>query len=80
MLIGSKVLERGLNLQHCRVLLSLDSSWNPAREAQRTGRICRIGSPHASVEHVTFLGDTPVTRRKVEQLHNRRAMAEAVGL
>lgn len=79
-LLGSKVLERGLNLQHCRVLLSLDSSWNPAREAQRVGRICRIGSPHASVQHVTFLGDVPITRRKVAQLNKRRAMTQAVGL
>ena len=63
-LLGTRVLERGLNLQHARLLVSLDSSYNPAREAQREGRICRIGSPHATYEHVTFLGDTPTTREK----------------
>lgn len=79
-LLGSRVLERGLNLQHASVLLSLDSSWNPAREAQRMGRIRRIGSPHTHIEGVTFLGDTPKARRKTQQLDARRSMATEVGL
>jgi superfamily II DNA or RNA helicase len=58
-LLGTKVLERGLDgLQHCRVLISLGNTFNPAREAQRVGRIRRVGSPHASVEHHVFLTST----------------------
>jgi SNF2 family DNA or RNA helicase len=47
-LLGSRVLEYGLNLQHCRRMISLDSSWNPGRELQREGRIRRVGSPHTT--------------------------------
>lgn len=54
-LTGTKALERGLDgLQHCAVLITLDSSFNPAREAQRVGRIRRPGSPHERVLHLTF--------------------------
>ena len=67
--IGSKVLEVGLNLHHtCRNLISLDASDNPQREAQREGRIRRIGSPFATYRHLTFLPDTPVARTKVDSL------------
>ncbi len=77
-LLGSRVLERGLNLQTARVLISLDSSWNPAREKQREGRICRIGSPHETYEHLTLLPDTPQVRSKVASL--QRKGREAVSL
>jgi SNF2 family DNA or RNA helicase len=79
-LLGSRVLERGLNLQHCRLLISLDSSWNPKREHQREGRICRIGSPHASYEHMTLLPDTPLVRSKQATLERKTRSAELVGL
>lgn len=70
-LIGSKVLETGLNIQHCRVLVSLDCSDNPMRERQREGRIQRIGSPHATVTHVTLVPDIPQAREKLERLRQR---------
>jgi hypothetical protein len=79
-LLGSSVLERGLNLQNARVLLNLDSSWNPAREQQRLGRICRIGSPHESVESVTFRGDTAQGQTKVDRLDSRELVAAEAGL
>lgn len=79
-LIGSSVLERGLNAQHARVLLSLDSSFNPGREAQREGRIRRIGSPHADYEHVVFVPDTPDARSKYATLRRKHNLAAAVGL
>lgn len=77
-LLGSRVLERGLNLQHCRVLISLDASWNPARERQREGRIRRIGSPHDNFRHLTLLPDTPLTRLKLGKLARKDATASAV--
>jgi SNF2 family DNA or RNA helicase len=77
-LLGSRVLERGLNLQHCRTLISLDASWNPARERQREGRICRIGSPHATFRHLTLLPDTPLTRAKLGKLASKGATARVV--
>jgi superfamily II DNA or RNA helicase len=79
-LLGSKVLEHGLNLQHCPVLFSLDSSWNPARERQREGRIRRIGSPWNRVEHVGLLPDTPLARAKDARIDEKLSVARRVGL
>ena len=77
-LVGSRVLELGLNLQHCRVLISLDCSDNPQREHQREGRIRRIGSPHTTYEHLTLMPDTPTARKKVANLDRKSADAHAV--
>lgn len=79
-LLGNEVLERGLNLQHCRVLISLDPSFNPAREVQREGRVCRIGSPHSTYEHLTLVPDTPDGRARLARLDGKRQLAGAVGL
>lgn len=59
-LVGNVVLERGLNLQNCNLLISVGSSWNPAREAQREGRIRRVGSPFHCFEHVTLAPQTQI--------------------
>lgn len=77
-LLGSSVLERGLDLQHCRRMVSVDSSWNPSREHQREGRMRRYGSPHATYEHLTLLPDVPLAKAKVGKLSRKRAMADAV--
>lgn len=78
-LLGTKVLERGLDgLQHCGVLFSLGASFNPAREAQRIGRLRRPGSPHDTVRHVTFVSDTEHERAKHDTL--KRRQLEAVAL
>lgn len=79
-LVGSRVIEYGLNLQEARVLLSLDASYNPAREQQREGRICRIGSPHETYEHITLLPDTELNRRKVQTLDRRQQVQTQGGL
>jgi hypothetical protein len=77
-LLGSRVLERGLNLQHCRLLISLDPSWNPARERQREGRIRRIGSQHPTYEHIVLLPDTALTGIKMSKLARKANTAAAV--
>jgi SNF2 family DNA or RNA helicase len=79
-LLGSRVLERGLNLQHCRFLASVDSSWNPARENQRQGRICRIGSPHETYEHLVISPDTKLFRSKFKARDRKLDTARQVGL
>lgn len=75
-LVGSKVLELGLNLQFCRVLISLDCSDNPQREHQREGRIRRIGSPHATYQHLTLIPYTPVTQKKIADLRRKANTAQ----
>jgi SNF2 family DNA or RNA helicase len=79
-LVGSSVLERGLDLQFARVLISLDSSYNPQREHQREGRVCRIGSPHESYEHLTLLPDTPLTQEKLAALERKGENATVLGI
>ena len=44
-LLGTDAFASGLNLQFARVMISLGSSYNPGKEAQREGRIRRLGSP-----------------------------------
>jgi SNF2 family DNA or RNA helicase len=79
-LLGSQSLERGLNIQHCRHLVSLDPSFNPARETQREGRIVRMGSPHDTYEHMIFLPDTPDGRAKFAALARKQDLSRLVGL
>ena len=77
-LLGTDVLGSGLNLQHARVMLSLGSSYNPGKEVQREGRIRRLGSPHATYEHITFLNDCEHERNKLTELLRKAADACAV--
>lgn len=71
-LLGSKVLEYGLNLQFVRVLISLDVSWNPGREHQREGRMTRIGSPHTTYQHTALLPDTPQIKQRKRAVLERK--------
>ena len=79
-LLGTRVVERGLNLQHANTLFSLDLSWNPGREDQRAGRIRRIGSPHQQFTHTVFMGDTPMSRAKYGTVDRKLRSAQKVGL
>lgn len=79
--LGSRVLERGIDgLQACRDLISLDPSWNPARERQREGRVRRIGSRHETYRHLSIVPDTDISRAKLKRLDKKRAIADAINL
>ncbi|WP_425460868.1 C-terminal helicase domain-containing protein [Lapillicoccus jejuensis] len=71
LLLGSRVLEYGLNLQFANTLISVGVSYNPARERQREGRLRRIGSPHRTIRHWVVLPDTPQTRSQLETLDRK---------
>lgn len=71
-LLGSKVIERGLNLQFCRAVISLGCSENPQREAQLLGRVRRAGSTFHTVDFITVLSDTEHERRKLARLDEKR--------
>ena len=78
-LLGTRVLERGIDgLQHAEVLVSLGSSFNPAREAQRLGRLRRPGAAHPVVRHVTFLTDTQHEHEKWATVQRRAQDSDAV--
>lgn len=77
-LLGTKVLEHGLNLQFAQVLISVGQTYNPARERQREGRLCRIGSPNATYRHSVFLPDTEQTRKQLATLSRKAREASPV--
>jgi SNF2 family DNA or RNA helicase len=74
-LLGSRVLEYGLNLQFASSLVSVGVSYNPARERQREGRLRRIGSPHVSYRHWIVLPDTDQIQRQLATLADKSAGA-----
>ena len=49
MLVSTEVLSEGQNLQDCNYVVSYDLPWNPMRIVQRTGRVDRLTSRHATV-------------------------------
>jgi len=49
LLLATDMLSEGVNLQDASVVVHLDLPWTPARLEQRTGRVARMGSPHATV-------------------------------
>ena len=63
-LVGTKALETGLNLQHSSVLISVVETWNPSREEQREGRLVRVSSPHPRVLHIVIKLDVPLEYEK----------------
>lgn len=77
-LLGSDVIGKGLNLQNAQALISLGSSWSPAVEQQRVGRIRRIGSEHTTVYHFYVLTKTEHEEAKQARLLTRAKDLEAV--
>jgi SNF2 family DNA or RNA helicase len=77
-LVGTKVLEHGLYLQFAQTLISAGVSYNPARELQREGRLCRIGSPNETYRHLVFLPETEQTRRQLQMLGHKTVQAAPV--
>ena len=75
-LIGSRVVERGLNLQFCRHLVSVGLPDNPARLDQGIGRVVRHGAPHQQVDHWVILNDHEVDRRALSRLDRKREQSQ----
>lgn len=59
-LIATDLLSEGLDLHDAARVVHYDLPWSPARLEQRVGRIDRMGSPHSSVETVTFVPAEPL--------------------
>ena len=75
-LLATEVAERGLNLQFCRVLISLGLPDNPARLAQQRGRIVRHGSPHAEVEHYVVLAECEHDKAAANRIMAKQEQAD----
>jgi superfamily II DNA or RNA helicase len=77
-LVGTKAIEAGLNLQYCSLLVSVDASWSYRREAQREGRICRTGSPFERVRHVRLLRNVDLEERRRKRVETKQGLHEEV--
>jgi len=62
LLLTTDVLSEGVNLQDASVVVHLDLSWNPARLAQRVGRLRRIGAARKSIAVYMFAPPAPTER------------------
>ncbi len=60
LLLTTDLLAVGVNLQDAAVVVHLDLPWTAALEAQRVGRIVRIGSSHAEVHVYRLAASTPL--------------------
>jgi superfamily II DNA or RNA helicase len=77
-LLGTRALETGLNLQHASCLISVVPTWSHSRELQREGRIRRLGSPHSVVEHVIITSQSPLEVAKARRLQSKANLLDAV--
>ena len=60
LLLTTDLLAVGVNLQDAAVVVHLDLPWTAALEAQRVGRIVRIGSSHAAVHVYRLAASAPL--------------------
>jgi superfamily II DNA or RNA helicase len=82
LLLTTDVLSEGVNLHDAGVVVHLDLPWNPARLAQRVGRVRRIGSPENTV--LIFAMAPPAPAERMLELQSRlkaklRVASRAVG-
>lgn len=75
LLLTTDLIAEGVNLQDAGVVVHLDLPWTHALRTQRTGRVVRIGSPHALVHEYRFRA-SPGARRvlRAESLVARKAL------
>lgn len=81
-LVSTDVLSEGQNLQDCGVLINYDLTWNPIRLVQRSGRIDRLGSPHAQIDICNMFPEDQLEEllRLVERLQDRISQIDDIGL
>ena len=68
--------EYGLNAQAASRLVTIAQTWSPAREAQRLGRIRRVGSPHQVVTHHIVSPAVALEERKQARLAKKQTLAD----
>lgn len=83
LLLTTDVLSEGVNLQDASVVVHIDLAWNPARLAQRVGRLRRLGASRDSIGVYMFA--PPASAERLLRLEERLrlklgAAARTVGL
>jgi len=78
-LIGTKALERGHNLQNAAIVVNIDLPFNPASVKQRLGRVRRLGSKHQTVRLWNMVvNDTVEERLIMRSLYAKRKLFEGI--
>ena len=78
-LIGTKALERGHNLQNAAIVVNIDLPFNPASVLQRLGRIRRIGSKHHTVRLWNMVTvDTVEEKLIMKSLYQKRKVFDDI--
>jgi hypothetical protein len=78
LLLTTDVLSEGVNLPDASVIVHLDLAWNPARLAQRVGRLRRIDSLHPSV--AVYLMPPPATAEHMLRLEHRLRAKRSIAM
>jgi len=78
-IIATKAMERGHNLQNAAVVINADVPFNPASLAQRIGRVRRLGSQHDTVRMINLIAagtiEETLIRRKI---YSKRKLFENI--
>lgn len=78
LLLTTDVLSEGVNLPDASVVVHLDLAWNPARLAQRVGRLRRVDSRHRSIG--VYLMPPPAPAERMLQLEHRLRVKRAIAM
>ncbi len=81
-LLATEVAAEGLDLQRAARVVHYDLPWTATRLAQRTGRVRRLASNHATVAVVSLLPPPEVERRqrRLERLLGKQRLPARAGL
>jgi len=79
LLIGTRALERGHNLQNAAVVVNIDLPFNPASIKQRLGRVRRLGSKHGTCRMINMIATGTVEERLIlRRIYTKRKLFEGV--
>lgn len=78
LLLTTDVLSEGVSLPDASVVVHVDLAWNPARLAQRVGRLRRVDSTHGSIG--VYLMPPPAPADRMLQLEHRLRVKRAIAM
>jgi SNF2 family DNA or RNA helicase len=77
-LVATDAGSEGLNLQCADVEINFDLPYNPARLAQRIGRIKRDGSKFASVRVINLISKNSIDERVLKIIYSKQSIIDEV--
>lgn len=77
-IVGTSAIERALNLQVARTVVTVDLHYNPQRLVQLYGRIQRIGTKHANLQVINLLAEDTLDEAIERVVRERAAVSDYV--